>query len=144
MSLVMRKQTFCICENKGADQLCSNCTADQPCAVTAQLISPFVVATQIVQSLFFLNPKFQASRLLLWLYRLVCVGPCRILKLLVFSCEGSLIIRHKICKRNTETLCLLDDPFTGKKPVTLPKICIVLHVSIVTSVSFLPGLWMGF
>ena len=24
----MRKQTICICENKGADQLCSNCTAD--------------------------------------------------------------------------------------------------------------------
>ena len=31
------------------------------CAVTAQLISIFVLATQIVQSLFFLNPKFQAS-----------------------------------------------------------------------------------
>ena len=25
----MRKPTICICENKGADQLCSNCTADQ-------------------------------------------------------------------------------------------------------------------
>ena len=25
----MRKPGFCICENKGADQLCSNCTADQ-------------------------------------------------------------------------------------------------------------------
>ena len=31
------------------------------CAVTAQLISAFVFATQIVQSLFFQNPKFQAS-----------------------------------------------------------------------------------
>ena len=30
-------------------------------AVTAQLISAFDFATQIVQSLFFLNPKFQAS-----------------------------------------------------------------------------------
>ena len=29
MSHIMRKPTFCICENKGADQLCSNCTADQ-------------------------------------------------------------------------------------------------------------------
>ena len=29
------------------------------CAVTAQLISAFVFATQIVQSLFFLNPKFK-------------------------------------------------------------------------------------
>ena len=35
------------------------------CAVTAQLISAFVFAEQIVQSLFFLNPKFQASSLLL-------------------------------------------------------------------------------
>ena len=29
MSLVMRKPDFCICENKGADQLCDNCTTDQ-------------------------------------------------------------------------------------------------------------------
>ena len=31
------------------------------CAVTAQLISAFVFAEGIVQFLFFLNPKFQAS-----------------------------------------------------------------------------------
>ena len=29
MSPVMRKPTFCICENKDADQLCGNCEADQ-------------------------------------------------------------------------------------------------------------------
>ena len=29
ISLVMRKLDFCLCENKGTDQLCSNCTADQ-------------------------------------------------------------------------------------------------------------------
>ena len=29
MSLRMRKSTICICENKDADQLCSNCKADQ-------------------------------------------------------------------------------------------------------------------
>ena len=28
-SLVMRKPDFCICENKGADQLCGDRTADQ-------------------------------------------------------------------------------------------------------------------
>ena len=39
-----------------------------------QLISAFVFATQIIQSLFFLNPKFQGSSHLLWLYSLVCVG----------------------------------------------------------------------
>ena len=29
MSHVMRKPDFCICKNKGADQLCGNHTADQ-------------------------------------------------------------------------------------------------------------------
>ena len=45
MSRVMRKPVFCICENKDADQL----------------RSAFVFTTRIVQSLYFLNPKFQAS-----------------------------------------------------------------------------------
>ena len=26
---IVRKLDFCLCENKGADQLCSNCKADQ-------------------------------------------------------------------------------------------------------------------
>ena len=39
-----------LCKNKDADQLCSNSTA--------QLISPFVFAIRIVQSL--LNPNFQS------------------------------------------------------------------------------------
>ena len=47
----MGKQTICIGETKGADQL----------AVTAKLISAFVFATRIVQFLYFLNPKFPAS-----------------------------------------------------------------------------------
>ena len=29
MSGIMRKPAFCLCENRGADQLCSYCTADQ-------------------------------------------------------------------------------------------------------------------
>ena len=48
----MGKATICICENKGADQLRG---------VTAKLISAFVSATRIVQFLFYLNPKVQAS-----------------------------------------------------------------------------------
>ena len=40
------------------------------CVATVQLICVFVFAAKIVQSLYFLNPKFQAS----WLYSLVCVG----------------------------------------------------------------------
>ena len=44
---------------------------------TAKLISSFVFATRILQSLYFLNPKFQASSHLLWLYSPVCVRPGR-------------------------------------------------------------------
>ena len=44
------------------------------CAVTAQLIIAFNFAKQIVQPLFFLDPKFQASIPLLRLYRAVFVG----------------------------------------------------------------------
>ena len=54
------------------------------CAVTAQLICAFVFATQIVQSLYFLNPKFQASS-----HFLVCAGPGRNSQRQVFSCHGS-------------------------------------------------------
>ena len=57
----MRKPAFCICENKDADQL----------------ISAFVFAIRIVQFLYYLNPKFQTSSYLLWLYSPVCVGPGR-------------------------------------------------------------------
>ena len=42
---------------------------------TAQLISAFVFAIRIAQSLYYLNPKFQASSHLLSLYSPVCVGP---------------------------------------------------------------------
>ena len=42
-----------------------------------------------VQSLYFLNPKFQASSLLLWLYSPVCVRPGRTPRRLVFSQHGS-------------------------------------------------------
>ena len=59
------------------------------CAVTAQLISAFVFATYILQSLYFLNPKFQAAIHLLGLYILVCVGPGRKPRRPVFSQRGS-------------------------------------------------------
>ena len=67
MSLFMRKPDFCICENKNADQLRGNRKADQ------RLCFP----TRTVQSLYLLNPKFQASSYLLWLYSPVCVGTGR-------------------------------------------------------------------
>ena len=57
----MRKPAFCICENKGADQL----------------ISAFVFAAYILLRFYFLNPKLQASSHLLLLYSPVCIGPGR-------------------------------------------------------------------
>ena len=54
----MGKQ-ICIGINKGTDQLCRNCEADQ-C---------LCFATRIVQFLYFLNTKFPASNHLLRLYR---------------------------------------------------------------------------
>ena len=60
MSHRIRKPTICICQNKGANQLCSNCTAHQ-C-----LCFRFVDSSN-------LNQKFQASSYFLWLYRPMCV-----------------------------------------------------------------------
>ena len=61
----VRNPAFCICENRGTDQLRSNC----------MLISAFVFATKIVQSLFFFNPKLQVASQVLCLYNSICVGP---------------------------------------------------------------------
>ena len=47
------------CENKGADHL----------------ISTFIFTTKIVQSIYFLNPRFQTSIHIKWLYSPVCVEP---------------------------------------------------------------------
>ena len=57
--------------------------------VTAELIRAFIFATQIVQSLYFLNTKFQASSHLVWLESLVCVGLGRKPRRPVFSQRGS-------------------------------------------------------
>ena len=54
---------------------------------TAQLISTFVFATQIVQSCFFLNLQVH----LMWLYSPVCVGPGQKPRRQVFSCRGSYV-----------------------------------------------------
>ena len=65
----MRKPAFCIYVK----------TKIQISVVTAQLISAFVFATKIIlsQSLYFLNPKFQACSDLLCLYSLIFVGTGR-------------------------------------------------------------------
>ena len=65
-------------------------------AVTAKLISAFVFATRIVQFLFYLNPKCQASSSFLSLYRPVCVGPGRKPRRPVFSRRGSIKLPLRI------------------------------------------------
>ena len=64
----MGKLTICIGENNDADQLYGNHEADQHLCFCY---------SDIVQFLFYLNLKFQASSSFLCLYRPVCVGPVR-------------------------------------------------------------------
>ena len=93
LSLVMRKLAFCICKNKDADQI-------------TQLISAFVFAIRIVQSLYFLNPKFQDSSHLLCLCSPVCVGPGRKPRRPVFSQRGSFylcVLRVRTASKLTTT-----------------------------------------
>ena len=79
MNRVVRKPVFAYAKTKTQISF----------AVTAKLIIAFVFATRIVESFFFLNPKFQASSHLLWLYRPVCVRPGRKPQRPVFSQRGS-------------------------------------------------------
>ena len=74
------------------------------CAVTAQMISAFVFATRIVQSLYFLNPIFQASSHLMLLYSPVCVGPGRKPRRPVFSQRGSFRCHMNLLARGNLSL----------------------------------------
>ena len=60
----------------------------------AQLISAFVFAIRIVQSLYYLNPKFQDSSHLLWLYSPGCIRPGGKPRRPVFSERGSYAIYY--------------------------------------------------
>ena len=82
MSLVVRKPFVCFFAYAKTKTQIS-------CAVKAQLIIAFVFATHIVQSLYLLNPKFQASSYLLWLYSQFYVRPGRKPRRPVFSQRGS-------------------------------------------------------
>ena len=66
MFCIMTRSTYCVFENKGADQLRGNCEADQRlCFRCTDSTIPL------------LNPKFQVSSHLLCLYSSVCVGHVR-------------------------------------------------------------------
>ena len=103
----MRKPDFCICGNKGADQLRSNCAADQRlCFRGIYCGSPLLPKSEVLviprmrwlhpnmtEKLFtwtyqIINLKFQASsyRYLIWLYGPVCVTKTCLL-VLQFICH---------------------------------------------------------
>ena len=121
----MRKPAFCICENKGADQLRG---------YRGKLISAFVFATRIVQSLYFLNPIFRASSHLLWLYSLVCVGPGRKPQRPVFSERGSysLHILHLVTCNNVYAIELhltkKEKRISQKQDLLLPLIYFIIKL----------------
>ena len=79
MSRVILKQGFCMCKNKGADQLCSNCTADQGLC--------FRYIDRTISLL--LKSEISSSSFLLVLHRQVCVRPGRTPQRPVFSHCGS-------------------------------------------------------
>ena len=81
MSHHIRKSTICICENKGADQLRSNCEADQHlCFRYRDSAIPFLLKSQT---------NFMLLACFCNLYRLVCVRPGLKPKLLFYSHKGS-------------------------------------------------------
>ena len=82
----MRTLDYCLRENKDADRLCSNLTADQRLFLFA-VSAAFVFATHIVQFLFFLNPQLQAS--MFFLTKSVQAGSCRTLSRVTAHCDIS-------------------------------------------------------
>ena len=87
ISCIMRKPTFFICK-KTKVQI--------SCADTAQLISAFVFATKIVQSLCFINLKVQASYLAMFCG---CTAP------LVLNLVGK--PKERFCHDATQMKCVL-------------------------------------
>ena len=97
MSRDARKPDICLCENKGADQLRSNCEADQRlCFRYSDSTIPLLLKSEISSFYSFLS-----------LYRPVCVGPGRKPRRPVFSRRGS----NQKQKRRFETPVVLFDVF---------------------------------
>ena len=71
---------------------------------TAKLICVFVFATGIVQFLFYLNPKFQASSSFLCLYSPVCVGSFR-KPHCWFSHDAAQLCKSQF-ERNSKVVCV--------------------------------------
>ena len=94
-------------------------------AVTAKLINAFVFATHIERSLFFLNPKFQASNHVLWMYSPVCLGPGRKPRRPFFSQRGSYCLITCNLSERFEIKCTVCISFSVKYIYNM--IAIVVH-----------------
>ena len=91
ISRCMGKPTICICENKDADQLCSNCTADQRlCFRDTDSTIPLLLKYKI-SSLLPSSVTVQAD---------LC-QTCSETTLLVFSRTGSYVIGHLLQQLNS-------------------------------------------
>ena len=107
----MRNPAFCICENKDADQQRSNGAADQR----------LCFAIRVVQCLYYLYQKFQASSHILWLYSPVCVGPGRKPRRQVFSQRGSNIPMISFAIKRTSVI-----NFNGECSVKVTTIVVMV------------------
>ena len=100
MSHVKRKPDFCICKNKDAD------------------------ATRILQSLYFLNLKFQASRHILWQYSPICVWPGQKPRRPVFSQRGLYNLHPGSSWSDKSLHCLNGESFQWEQR-RIRSVCIV-------------------
>ena len=91
-------------------------------AVTAKLISAFVFTTRIVQFLYFLNPLFQASSYILWLYSPVCVGPGRKPRRPVFSQRGSYNRHIQKVKTSPKLISIASNTENHKRSIALERL----------------------
>ena len=117
LSPVMRKPDFAYAKTKTQISF----------AVTAKLISAFVFATQLVQSLYFLNPKFQASSHRPWLYSPVCVGPGRKPRRPVFSQRGSFKCNANVMFELPKEMLMMSFVYSLRPKMIFIYICIIIH-----------------
>ena len=100
----MRKQDYCLCENKGAYQLCSKCTAD--------LCLCFRFTDNTIPSVLLKSENFKFLTCCC-----SCVGPGRKPRRLVFSGHGSIKFMLKKLKWSLQ-LDLFLKMFKGKSVIS--------------------------
>ena len=78
-----------------------------------------------MQSIYYLNPKFQASSHLLWLYSLVCVGPGRKPRRPVFSERGSNVLQYHKSPKVSDSQNVAEITIKFKqRGLSIEKVCL--------------------